>query len=150
MSQSLVQNIQHTVFSTQDRYGWIDEAWEEDLFKKIGGILNKLGCILIAAGAYDDHIHLLSKVEKTMSTSKFVSKVKSASSFWIHRQIQGKKKFAWQKGYSSFSVSKSQIPVVKKYILQQRDHHRKQGYQDELKALLTRHDLKYDERYLWN
>ena len=128
MPQSLVQNFQHTVFSTRDRFRWIDKDWEEALFKQIGGILKKLGCTLIAAGANNDHIHLLSMVDRNLAIPEFVSKVKSASSFWIHKNIRGKQKFAWQRGYASFSVSKSKIPDVKKYIKSQRDHHHRQGF----------------------
>lgn len=150
MPQSLVQNIQHTVFSTKDRYRWIDESWEKSLFNKLGGILEKLGCTLIAAGAYYDHIHLLSIVDRKLSIPEFVSKVKSSSSFWIHKNIQGKNKFAWQRGYSSFSVSRSNIPAVKRYVQSQREHHRRKGFKYELKTLLARHQIEYDERYLWN
>ena len=112
--------------------------------------MKKLGCTLIAAGGYSDHIHLLSVVDRKLSIHEFVSKVKSASSFWIHKNIPGMKIFAWQRGYSSFSVSKSMIPAVVRYIQRQREHHHRQGFQDELKTLLARHNLKYDERYLWN
>ena len=47
MPQSLVQNIQHTVFSTKERYKWIDNNWEASLFKQIGGTLNRMGCRLL-------------------------------------------------------------------------------------------------------
>ncbi len=150
MPQSLVQNIQHTVLSTKDRYKWINDNWEAALFKQIGGILNKLGCKLLAAGGYSDHIHLLSVVDRKLSIPEYVSKVKSASSFWIHKNIPGKKKFSWQSGYASFSVSESMVPAVTRYIQTQREHHDRRGFQDELKSLLAKHKLKYDERYLWN
>ena len=150
MPQSLVQNIQHTVFSTKERYKWIDNNWEALLFRQIGGILNRMGCQLLAAGGYSDHVHLLSIVDRQLSIPEFVSKVKSASSFWVHKNIPNAKKFAWQRGYASFSVSESMVPVVRRYILKQREHHHRQGFQDELKILLVKHKLEYDERYLWN
>ena len=150
MPQSLVQNFQHTVFSTKDRFRWIDEDWEEALFIQIGGIQNRLGCKLIAAGAWYDHIHLLSMINRKLAVPEFVSKVKSSSSFWIHKNIPGRKKFAWQRGYSSFSVSRSNIPAVRRYIKNQRNHHHGQGFESELRLLLAKHGLEYDERYLWN
>jgi hypothetical protein len=58
--------------------------------------------------------------------------------------------FAWQSGYGAFSVSYSQIVVVKAYILNQEQHHKKQTFQDEFLALLEAHRLEWDERYVWN
>ena len=53
-------------------------------------------------------------------------------------------------GYSDFSVSFSNLDAVKKYIEQQEEHHKKKSFQDELRALLRKHDLEYDERFLWD
>jgi hypothetical protein len=57
--------------------------------------------------------------------------------------------FAWQAGYSAFTVSKSQEGRVRIYIKQQEEHHRAKPYQDELIGLLDAHEIQYDERYLW-
>ena len=60
------------------------------------------------------------------------------------------KDFYWQNGYAAFSVSESNAPEVKKYIQNQEEHHRKMTFQDELRKLLDRHHIDYDERYLWD
>jgi len=59
-------------------------------------------------------------------------------------------KFSWQKGYGAFSVSESQIQVVARYIKDQENHHKKLTFQDEFRVILERHQIEYDERYLWN
>jgi len=56
----------------------------------------------------------------------------------------------WQNGYAAFSVSQSNVPQVKKYIRNQEEHHRKITFQDELRALFDRHQIEYDERYVWD
>jgi len=150
MPQSLVQNIHHTIFSTKERIRWIEDDWEKALFKQISWKMKKIGCTLLEAGAYYDHVHILSIIDRSLAIPEFVSKIKSYSSYWIHRNIPGKKNFAWQRGYSSFSVSRSNIPAVRKYIRNQRLHHGRQGFKDELRALLDRNHVKYDERYLWD
>ncbi len=150
MSQSLVQNLQHTVFSTKGRINLIGDEWSDELYRYIGGNMNKIGCKLIEAGGLNDHIHLFSSLDKRISLSQFVNRIKSSSSYWIHKRVPGMKGFAWQSGYASFSVSESQANYVIKYIQNQRRHHSKYGFQDELLRLLRRHSLKYDERYLWN
>ena len=69
---------------------------------------------------------------------------------WIKRNLRGCRGFAWQDGYGAFSVSKSQDAEVKEYIGKQRQHHRIRTFQEEYQALLDRHDIAYDERYLWD
>ena len=57
--------------------------------------------------------------------------------------------FAWQNGYGAFSVSESSVEAVTAYIADQAGHHRKFSYQEELRELLKRHQVAFDERYLW-
>ena len=128
MSQSLVQNFQHTVFSTKGRIIMIGDEWSEELYKYIGGNMNKIGCKLIEAGGTSDHIHLFSSIDKRISLSQLVNRVKSSSSYWIHKRIPGMQKFSWQRGYASFSVSESQADVVIKYIQNQQRHHARYGF----------------------
>lgn len=58
--------------------------------------------------------------------------------------------FYWQSGYGAFSVSKSQVEQVRRYILGQERHHRKVTFQDEYREFLKRYGVKYDERYIWD
>ena len=58
--------------------------------------------------------------------------------------------FQWQGGYADFSVSQSNLEEVKRYIAGQEEHHHKLSFQDELRALLRRHEIKWDERYVWD
>ena len=75
--------------------------------------------------------------------------VKANSSKWVHESRRERRAFAWQAGYSAFSVSESNLEHVSKYIDAQEEHHRKRSFQEELLALLKRHNLPYDERYMW-
>jgi putative transposase len=58
--------------------------------------------------------------------------------------------FQWQGGYGAFSVSQSAVQEVKNYILNQKTHHQKMSFQDELRALLRKYEVEYDERYVWD
>ena len=75
--------------------------------------------------------------------------LKGGSSRWIHETFATLTDFSWQDGYGAFSVSRSQLPDVERYIATQREHHRKRTFQEELRALLERHGIEYDERYMW-
>ena len=58
--------------------------------------------------------------------------------------------FQWQNGYGAFAVSYSNIDQVKSYLAAQEEHHRRQSFQDEFREFLKRHDLEWDERYVWD
>ena len=76
--------------------------------------------------------------------------IKGGSSGWIHETFPGMSRFAWQDGYGAFTVSKSNIPGVTAYIKKQREHHSTMTFQEEYLQLLHKHEIEYDERYLWD
>jgi REP element-mobilizing transposase RayT len=104
---------------------------------------------LIAAGGIEDHIHVLASLPATLSLADAASAMKSNSSRWIHENIAQAAGFDWQAGYGAFSVSKSAEPRVKAYVHNQEEHHKKWHFTDEFRALLERHGIPYEERYLW-
>jgi REP element-mobilizing transposase RayT len=120
------------------------------LFAYFGGILRDLKCVLLAAGGIEDHVHLLVSLSREVSVAQTVREIKANSSRWVHESFPERRSFAWQNGYGAFSVSRSQLESVKAYLANQREHHRKQTFQKEFIALLKKHDIQYDERYLWD
>jgi REP element-mobilizing transposase RayT len=115
----------------------------------VGGVVRNLKGQLIAANGPADHIHLVAMVHPTLSISEFLGKLKSNSSGWIHDTLPGLADFDWQDGYAAFTVSKSGVPDVVRYVERQEEHHRKMTFQEELIQLLDRHGIEYDPRYIW-
>jgi hypothetical protein len=76
--------------------------------------------------------------------------VKANSSRWIHENALMHRTFAWQRGYSGFSVSESRLREAALYVLDQDAHHRKLSFQEELLVLLKHHGIQWDERYIWD
>lgn len=76
--------------------------------------------------------------------------MKGDSSYGIRREFEGMADFGWQDGYGVFSVSRSGLDDVADYIRRQREHHMKQSFEDEYVALLKKHGVDYDERYLFD
>ncbi len=74
--------------------------------------------------------------------------MKANSSGWVHETFPAIKDFAWQGGYTAFTVSESQSARVREYIQKQKEHHRKVGFQEELIALLRANKIDFDERYI--
>ena len=72
------------------------------------------------------------------------------SSKWVHETFSDQRLFAWQIKYGAFSVSVSQLDKITQYIENQENHHRRLTFQEEFIALLKKHNIDYDERYLWD
>jgi REP element-mobilizing transposase RayT len=131
------------VFSTKDRRPTIPAERMVELFAYLGGIARSEGYSLIAAGGTANHVHLLIILPASISLANAVQKLKGSSSRWMGRG------FSWQEGYGALSVSASQVPVVKKYIRNQEEHHTKRNFEEEFVALLRTHGIEYDERYVF-
>lgn len=141
-------NLQyHLVFATRERRPQIRGEVAERLPGYVGGIARNLDCTMISANGGDDHLHVALLAPPTLSVADLVRTIKSNSSRWVHEQM-GNAHFSWQDGYSAFSVSNSVMPRVKQYIDTQEEHHRNRSFTEELVALLEKHNIPYDERYL--
>ncbi|MHC4718330.1 MAG: IS200/IS605 family transposase, partial [Planctomycetota bacterium] len=116
--------------------------------KYIGGIIRQMDGQLLEGDGMDDHLHLAAILHPTSAIADALRTLKTNSTRWIHQTFDGMAAFAWQEGYAAFTVSRSVLPAVKEYIRTQKEHHRKMTFADELKALLDKHGIEYDERYL--
>jgi putative transposase len=143
MAHTYASNLVHCVFSTKDRRAVIPEARKAELFTFLGGVARGEGFTLLAAGGTSNHIHLLFLLPSTSSLAHAVQKLKGSSSKWMGSG------FSWQEGYGAFSVSASQVPVVKRYIENQEEHHRKRNFEEEFVVLLRSCGIEYDERYVF-
>ncbi|NOY42947.1 MAG: IS200/IS605 family transposase [Planctomycetes bacterium] len=150
MSQSLSNVLLHIVFSTKNRQQWIDTKLEQELFPYIAKICNELDCPIHKVGGTDDHIHIACSLARTVEISKLLATIKANSSRWIKSKGSHVENFSWQNGYGVFSVGQSQLDSLKKYIAGQREHHRRETFQDEFRKLLFKYQVDYDERYVWD
>ena len=120
------------------------------LTEYIGGIMRAERCVLMAAHAMEDHVHLLAQVHPSVAVADLMRDVKSRSSSFIKEAFHGREWWGWQEGYGGFSVSRSGIDAVKEYIAKQEEHHRRMSFQEEFVALLEKHEIEYDPRYIWD
>jgi REP element-mobilizing transposase RayT len=115
----------------------------------VGGTLREMGAVLVAMNGMPDHVHMLVSMPASVAVADLVRAVKANSSRWIHERWPQRRKFAWQQGYGAFSVSESATSQVKRYIEEQEEHHRMLSFEDEFLVLLKKHNIAFDERYLW-
>ncbi len=150
MPQSLSAVYIHLVFSTKHRYPFLHDAEiRYELHKFLGGTSRNLDCPPIIVGGVADHVHLLARFGRTITQAEWVKELKRVSNLWLHQEI-GLSKFQWQGGYADFSVSQSNLNEVKKYIENQEEHHRRMSFQDEVRILLRKHEIDWDEAYIWD
>lgn len=150
MPQSFGSLYFHLVFSTKNRVPSISDDIQPRLFEYLGGILRNQRGRLVAAGGIEDHVHLLVSLSRQASISDTLRDLKSNSSGWIHETFSNRRSFAWQTGYGAFSVSFSALDSVRAYLANQKEHHKRQTFQEEFIAMLKLHELEYDERYVWD
>jgi REP element-mobilizing transposase RayT len=140
----------HIVVSTKHREPWLPAHVQERVWAYLGGIARQHDLTPLLIGGMEDHIHMLLGMPPTVTVSEALRYVKGGSSGWIKENVPGCRGFAWQDGYGAFTVSKSSESDVKEYIAKQQEHHRVKTFQEEYRALLDRHGIQYDEKYLWD
>lgn len=150
MGQSLSSVLVHLVFSTKKRYPFITPDAEKELFPYLATVFRNAGCPTQAINGTADHVHILFALSRTKTLAEVVEEAKTSSSKLLKPKSRILQKFEWQTGYGAFSIGRSQLERVVKYIREQKEHHRRRTFQDELRILLRNYQIEYDERYVWD
>ena len=150
MAGKYLSLLVHFVWSTKNREPWIAREWTDNLYAYIGGVLRKKKAKLICAGGIEDHIHVYSSLPSTLTIADAVNAMKANSSRWVHEEILKGRGFDGQEGYGAFRVNKSSEQRVIDYIVNQEAHHKRYSFKREFVILLRKHEIEYNERYLWD
>ena len=146
MSHTYVSDLVHCVFSTKERRNSIPAETQSELWSFIGGIARKNGFKALIVGGTANHVHILLHLPPKLALAKAVQLLKGNSSKWMSDQG---KDFSWQEGYGAFSVSSSNLDQVIRYIQNQEAHHRKTSFEEEFRALLEKHGVEYDPKFVF-
>jgi REP element-mobilizing transposase RayT len=149
MAHSYVSIKIHYIFSTKNRLPMITPDLKERLWAYMGGIARENNMKALAIDGVEDHAHAFLSLPSTLSIAKSIQLVKGGSSKWVHDTFPNHQDFEWQEGYGAFSVSISHVDDTINYINIQEEHHRKETFQEEYLAILKKHGIEYDEKYLW-
>ena len=139
----------HIVFSTKNPELWISSDVEQRIWAYLGGIARENKMRPLQISGTDDHVHVLLGAPAMLAPAKIAQLIKGGSSTWIQETFPRMNGFGWQDGYGAFTVSTSNVPSVIAYIQAQREHHRTKTFQEEYLEFLKRHEIDYDERYVW-
>ena len=113
----------HFVWATWDRFPWITEEIERDVYRYIEGVCRDDGCEVLALGGMPDHVHLFVALPSTLSLGELMHHVKGGSSRYITQILKLGDTFQWQGSYGAFSVSARHKEKVIRYITDQKQHH---------------------------
>ncbi|MBN2310126.1 MAG: transposase [Candidatus Hydrogenedentes bacterium] len=151
MPQSLARIHVHIVFSTKARTPFLrNTRLRADLHAYLAEAYRGQECPVTVVGGADDHVHILCIMSKNRPLADVIRDTKRSASKWLKGRPGGAADFRWQQGYGAFSVSHSNVTRVRRYIAEQEEHHKAQTFQEEFRALLERHGLECDDRYVWD
>jgi len=148
MGHTYCCSLFHCIFSTKERRRLIAPELQARLWAYMGGIAREHDMKALAVGGTEDHVHLLLSLPSPMPIANAMREIKSASSRWMHKTCN-LPDFEWQEGYGAFSIGWSQVETTLAYIAGQEEHHRKRDFQAEFLAILKKHRIEYDPRYVW-
>jgi REP element-mobilizing transposase RayT len=140
----------HCIFSTKGRRNLITSAIQDRLYGYISGILKNNDGHLVKGGGTGNHVHLLVELKGTLAIADAIRVIKANSSKWVHETYPDQRNFGWQTGYAAFTTSASSIDRIVEYIENQQKHHQTTTFEEEFIEFLRRHNLPFDERYLWD
>ena len=142
--------IYHIVFRPHWSVPAITEVHERDLFAYINGFCNNHKCKLIRINSMPDHIHILVSLPPTMAVASFVHDLKIAAGNFLRGHPDKFPLFTgWARRYNPGTCGPMNTERVRRYIMRQKEHHKKKSYKQEILRQLKRAGIEYDEKYLF-
>jgi REP element-mobilizing transposase RayT len=149
MPNTYTQCYFHLVFAVKNRDALIKKEWKNEMEKYITGIVQNYSHKMLAIGSMPDHIHILIGYNVNQLIPDLVEEIKTSTNAWIKEKRLSRFKFDWQKGYGAFTHSRSEIDNVVKYILSQKEHHKKRSFKEEYLEMLEKNDVIFSNEYLF-
>ncbi|HEY7750958.1 MAG TPA: transposase [Ignavibacteriaceae bacterium] len=126
----------HFILVTLNRFPFINEKSRERIEKYITGIVNNKDSKLYAIYANPEHVHFVASRSPNISEEELLTTVADSSARFINQNKLCVGRFVWQESAAAFSVSKSDVDRVCKYILNQPKHHRKVSFAEEYDSFI--------------
>ena len=148
MAQTLTRLLVHIVFSTKGRADLITPKMELEIYRYIGCVCRGASSPLLDAGGTANHVHLLVSLSKNIALAELLLQIKRDSTRWI--KSNHAKNFRWQEGYGAFSIGESARASTGRYFARQKQHHKKESFEDELRNFLRLYKMEWEEEYVFD
>ena len=149
MGDTYTQLFVQIVFAVRGRVNFIGKEHRELVHRHVTAVMQNDGHKMLSVFCMPDHIHFLAGLNPAQSISDMVLDVKRASTNMLNEKGLFNGHFNWQKGFGAFSHSKSQVPDVINYILNQEAHHQQKTFRQEYHEFLDKFGIAYKEEYLF-
>jgi len=116
MPQSFTRLYAHLIFSTKERWPWLDDIARPQMHAHLAAAMREMGSPYVVVGGVADHVHLLFDMGKMLAPATLVKEVKRVSSKFAKTLGPKYEQFYWQRGYGMFSVSPTHRADVEAYI----------------------------------
>ncbi|MDQ3743594.1 MAG: IS200/IS605 family transposase [Acidobacteriota bacterium] len=150
MPQSLSSILVHLVFSTKHREPYITLEIESELHAYLAAVFRECHSPALTINGTENHVHTLFVLSRTVTVAELVEEVKKRSSKLAKTKGGSHRNFQWQAGYGAFSIGQSNVQALKRYIAEQKEHHRRRTFEEEYRGFLEKYGVDYDERYVWD
>lgn len=138
----------HIIFRTMQSVPAICENYEKELYHYIWAFCQQKHCVLHRINGMPDHLHLFVEIPPSISVASFVKQLKNATHKWIEKHPYFFPDFyAWSKGYCALSYNQNDKDKISNYIKNQKTHHQKENFDDEIKILLNKHNINITEYF---
>ncbi len=134
----------HAVWGTKNREPVLKPTILHQLCSHIVSNAKGKGIYIDSMNGHDEHVHILMLLKAENSISKQIQLLKGESSRWANQTGLIKGGLCWAEKYFAASVSENKIDMVRTYIKNQEEHHRKQTFEIEYKRFLK--SLGYEQQ----
>jgi putative transposase len=148
MGTSFSSMYVHLTFGTKDGSPSLVSDMRTRMHAYLAGILKAQKELAIMVSGPADHVHVLMSLSHDRALSDVVEALKVSSTKWVHQSFPEQREFAWQQGYAAFTVSRSNLDSVARYIARQEERHQKLSFRDEFIGLLLKHGIGFEEKLL--
>jgi putative transposase len=150
MPQSLSSILVHLIFATKGREPFIIQRIEPELRAYLAAVFREFDSPALAINGTINHVHILCALSRKVTVADLVEETKKRSSKWIKTKGPEFRNFRWQAGHGAFSIGRSNVAALKRYIAGQKEHHRRKSFEEEYETFLQKYGVEYDEKYVWD
>jgi len=139
---SYIKVYVHFIWSTKNRQPFLTADIREKVFKHIRENAKVKNIFIDFLNGYIDHVHCLVSLNDDLSIGKIAQLIKGESSYWINKNKLTLTKFEWQDEYMAIGIGDDKIQIVRNYIANQEEHHKKHNFQQEYDKFIERYGFE--------
>ncbi len=133
----------HLIWSTKNRKPTLTKEFRKNIIAHIELNAKAKNIFLDCIGGHTDHIHTLLSLRSDLSIARVAQMLKGESSHWVNELRMTPFKFEWQDEYLALSVSESAIDVIRRYIKEQEEHHKRKTFTEEYQEIIDEYMSRY-------